>query len=461
MKNIISAVLTLTFLASPAFAKKSRTDKRDRVYEQALKNYRNQNYFTALDNIARMYKFSTPDQNTQAFLQRLVLKTGTYYFNTYNDLELRKMNIPTTDLIMGKRNMYLKKYKWAHGRLNRVPKGHRLYPESLLVKATAYYFDKKYDKAVEYFNKCAEEAEDRADDGDKKLKNYFSVIQESCIIDVARLHFKRGEFEKAIRHYEDIPKTSIKWPYILIEKAWSYYYLGDYNRSLGILITYNSPLLESYFMPEAEVLKALNYFQLCLYPDALNVVNEFYNAYKPRVDALKRVVRTRKSELPYFELMFQPLTESEKEHKFLRNIITQVSKRVKYNLDLNSLYAINTEIFQNHRDANMKKLLATQKDLKEQINHYVKVSIISFINETHSLSKDMFNLKLEILAKQRDLIYKSENLELGRNRGSYDNVDRKSYQEFYTFNNAFWADELGDYSFGLESNCSVKGGRRE
>ncbi len=458
---IIVALAAAPALAKRNYVSKRKEEKRDAVYNKALRNYDHQNYFTALDDIAKMYKFQTPDTNTQNFLQKLVLKTGTYYFNTYDDLELRKMNIPTTDLIMAKRNLYLHKYKYVHKRLKRMPKGHRLYPESLLVKATAYYFDKDYESAVEYFDKCSKAAEERKEESDAKLRNYFAVIEESCIIDVARLRFKQGEFEKAIRRYEDIPKTSIKWPYILLEKAWSYYYLGDYNRSLGVLITYNSPLLESYFMPEAEVLKALNYYQLCLYPDALNVVKRFYDTYKPKAEALKKVIRGAKSDLHFFELMFRPIAESEKEHKFIRNIITQVSKRVKYSLDLNSLYAINSEIYHNHKDANMKKLLKTQRDLKEQINHYVKVSMTKFINETHSLSSDMFNLKLEILAKQRDLVYKREKIDAGRSRGSLENVERKPYQEFWTFNSAFWADELGDYSFGLESNCKVKEGRRE
>ena len=83
-----------------------------------------------------------------------------------------------------------------------------------------------------------------------------------------------------------------------------------------------------------------------------------------------------------------------------------------------------------------------------------------FINETHKLSKDMFNLKLEVLAKQRDLVYKRESLQTQRARGSDKNVERKPYQEQWEFNNAFWADELGDYSFGLESNCKVKTQRK-
>ena len=79
--------------------------------------YKTNNYFTALDTIARQYKYATPDQNVQHFIERLVMHTGTHYFNTYKDLELRKMNIPTTDLVMAKRNVFLKKYKYALKRL--------------------------------------------------------------------------------------------------------------------------------------------------------------------------------------------------------------------------------------------------------------------------------------------------------------------------------------------------------
>ena len=450
----------LAFYLMPLQAKVETKTQRDPVLYKAIKNYNNQNYFTALDELARQYKYKTPPKKVQKILKMLVLKTGTYYFNTHNDLELRKLKIPTTDLIMAKRNLYLKKFKYVHRRLQSIPVSNRLFPEALLVKATAYHFDKQYNKAVKVFKMCAKEAEKRKDVEEKKLKNYFSVIQESCIINIARLYFKQGEFEKAIRHYEDVPKTSIQWPYILLEKAWSYYYLGNYNRSLGLLITYRSPLLESYFMPEAEVLKALNYYQLCLYPDALSIIDRFYKEYKPKSEALKKVLTSQGEDLYFYKLMFKPIVDSEKEHRFLRNLITQVSRRVKYSLDLKSLYAINTEIFHDHKDANMEKLLSSQRDIKEQINHYVKVSMYKFINETHKLSKDMFNLKLEVLAKQRDLVYKRESLQTQRARGSDKNVERKPYQEQWEFNNAFWADELGDYSFGLESNCKVKTQRK-
>ena len=94
----------------------------------------------------------------QHYIEQLVGHTGTHYFNTFSDLELRKMNIPTTDLIMAKRNLYLKKFAYTHKRLKRMPKGHRLYAESLLVKGTAYLMAKQYMKAINTYKQCTETA---------------------------------------------------------------------------------------------------------------------------------------------------------------------------------------------------------------------------------------------------------------------------------------------------------------
>ena len=52
--------------------------------------YQKKLYFTSLDTIASQYKYETPDQNAQSLIENLVMHTGTHYFNTYSDIELRK-----------------------------------------------------------------------------------------------------------------------------------------------------------------------------------------------------------------------------------------------------------------------------------------------------------------------------------------------------------------------------------
>jgi len=65
----------------------------------------------------------------------------------------------------------------------------------------------------------------------------------------------------------------------------------------------------------------------------------------------------------------------------------------------------------------------------------------------------MFNIKLEISSLKRDLVYSNKELVSDRSRGSLENVKRTDRQHFFTFNGEFWGDELGEYSFGLKSNC--------
>ena len=94
--------------------------------------------------------------------------------------------------------------------------------------------------------------------------------------------------------------------------------------------------------------------------------------------------------------------------------------------------------------------------ISKKINAYIKREIFTFINEIHKHSYSMFNLKLELLTMKREEIYTENEVVNGRSRGSAKNIKRKADQYFFDFNGSFWADELGDYSFGLENKCKDK-----
>lgn len=410
-------------------------------------------YFSALDSIAIKYKYQSPPQGIKSILKKLTRYTGSQYFNTYGDIELRKLNIPSTHLIMAKRNLYLSKYKYTHKRLAKIPKEHYLYPEAMLIKATSFYKRSLRTKAQRAYNDCIEHAHKWETNSTSKRRKYFAVIKETCLLNKARIQFRNQEYKNAIFAYESIPKKSYLWPYTLIEKAWSYYYLKDYNRSLGILMTYNSPLLQSYFKPEAEYLKALNYFRLCLYKDSLDVINKYYTQYKPKSDKLRSVLNTAaKTKLGFYKIMRSSIKKEEKKNKFMRNVITQMSKRVKYNLDLSSLTLINKELTKRKN----QKLQNIKLDIKEQMNHYIKVSMYGFINEIHEFSKHLFELKLELLSNARNLAYKNKKQVIDKKRGHLKNIQATPDKDLWQFKKAFWADELGEYTFALNSACKSK-----
>lgn len=403
------------------------------------------------------------DENFERLLEDLILKTGPHTLAGVDTKNLAKHRSPSLSLVLGIKFFQEKNYQNAIRSLNSVPTGHRFEPESLMIQASSYNLLNQKPQALEKYKSCAkisEELENKSKH--EKLQRYFAIVKEQCQIHIARISFKDKNYRQAIKEYEVISKNSYLWPYLLLERAWAYYYLQDYNRVLGLLVTYRSPLLSSYFMPEAEVLSALAYHQMCLHSDTMKTIEQYYEVYKNRSDDLKKTLLAHKKSDTYFlQMMLAPIEKVEGQNLFIRNLLTQIRKRVKYSVDIVNYQQARNEFEQwraieTHTE--LSKTITRQVHYQlgwrtKQLNHYVKEQMFGFINDIHRFSYEMFNIRLEVLSKQRDLIYSNQKLATDRNRGSADNVQRAATQHFYDFTGEFWADELGDYSFGLQSQC--------
>tara|TARA_R110002072_G_scaffold64203_3_gene159518 strand:- start:127631 stop:129070 length:1440 start_codon:yes stop_codon:yes gene_type:complete len=405
------------------------------------------------------------DLEFEQHLENLILKTGTLTFSQLDEATLNRYNTPSLRFILGlklfRKNQNVKTIRT----LNKFPKNHRFSPEAFFTLGSSYAQLGKRQLSKNAYDTCIETSttlEDQAEN--KKLKRYFAIIKETCLIHYARVLYKLNKFTEAKEIYQNIPKTSYRWPYLLLERAWNSYQKEDYNRSLGKLVTYKSPLLRSYFIPEAQYLTALSYYKLCLYDDSLSKIEQYYTVYRPQSETLKKFLLKNKSSNTYFlKLMLSPIKENEKLNPYIRNLMTQIRKKIKFNLDLINYKKIQNEY---RHLAKMKGRSGLIKILTAEIkttlsvrttylNHYVKKNMFDFVNEIHRFSFEMFNIKLEIMSNKRDLIYKNKALISDRSRGSWDHVKRDDSQHLYDFKGEFWADELGDYSFGLKSNCKT------
>lgn len=423
-------------------------------------------YFSAIPYInSYLEENSVIDAELEADIETLVVKTGTMAVLNLEEKKLEAFSIPSISLILGTRLFNKDQYDKAFTILSKIPETHQFSIEANLIKGTIRNLQKKHVEALNFYNVCALKAAQQENaSGGEKLKRYYTYLKETCIIREARVKIEDKKYEEALDLYEQIDKRSYKWPYILMDKAWAHYYLKDYNRALGLTVTYKSPLLESYFFPEAEVLMALSYYNLCLWDDSLKVVDHFYEYYQPKADALKDILgQNKKSDTYFLDLYYADTKTRESLNPFIRNLITQTRKQVKFNLDLASLKAAKDELalikklknkndFTNDLEANLDSTITF---ISAKINYYIKKEIFTFINEIHKHSYSMFNLKLELLSKKREEIYNTKaDQKTDRNRGSETNVNRKKGQYFFDFNGSFWADELGDYSFGLKSQCT-------
>jgi tetratricopeptide (TPR) repeat protein len=444
------------------------------VYKKDHSKFKNKNiahdlidgkfYFSAIPYINKYLEEQNEiDLDLEKDIEILVLKTGTMAVLNLEESKLAKFNIPSVNLILGTRLFNKEEYKKAYDILDKIPDSHPFSLEASLIKGTIKDLDRKNIEASQLYHSCVKKAHKAEDNSnDEKLKRYFLYMKETCVIRIARLKIEDKKYEDALEIYKLIDKRSYRWPYILLDKAWASYYLKDYNRTLGLTVTYKSPLMESYFFPESEVLTALAYYNLCQWDDALKVVDHFYDFYKPKSEALKAILGQNKNSETYFlDLYYADTNTRESLNPFIKNLITQTRKQIKFNLDLASFKAAKDELLLIRKLKNKNELTNEMESNLEntilfvgkKINFYIKKEIFNFINEIHKHSFSMFNLQLELLAKKREEIYTANEVKENRQRGSEKNIRRKIDQYLFDFNGSFWADELGDYSFGLENRC--------
>jgi hypothetical protein len=474
MKYLVTTILLATLAvgnyahatAKAAFELSQNDKSKDKNKKIAHELIDGGFYFSAIPYINNYLEDHVDiDAQLKNDIETLVVKTGTMAVLNLEEKKLEKFSIPSISLILGTRLFNKEQYEKAYEILSRIPETHKFAIEADLMKGTIKNLQRKHIEALNLYGLCSQRAAQQESLATgEKLKRYYSYLKETCIIRTARVKIEDKKYEEALELYEQIDKRSYKWPYILMDKAWAHYYLKDYNRAIGLTVTYKSPLLESYFFPEAEVLMALSYYNLCLWDDALKVVDHFYDYYQPKADALKEILgQNKKSDTYFLDLYYADPKTRENLNPFIRNLITQTRKQVKFNLDLASLKAAKDELalikklknkneFTIGLEANLESTIAF---ISAKINFYIKKEIFTFINEIHKHSYSMFNLKLELLSKKRAEIYNTKaDQVVSRDRGSENNINRKITQYFFDFNGSFWADELGDYSFGLKSQCT-------
>lgn len=462
---VLTFIMTAQLNAKVAVANKIFKAKRNDALSMSYEMFKSKYFFSsAVFAKEHMVNGEQFDQNFETHLEQLILKTGTLTFTGLETKYLYKVKTPSTNFILGLKLFWAKRYQEAFNILKNFPKNHRFSPESYMILGSSASFLNLESEAIANYKICQENAQTLESQAEnEKLKRYFTIIKETCLIHIARNSFKGMNSERTDAIYTNIPTTSYRWPYIVLEKAWNSYHQEDYNRVLGLLVTYKSPLLRSYFNPESEYLEALSYYKLCLYNDSLAKIEQYYKVHKPESDALKSILLKHKNSHTYFlKLLFSPIKENESINSYIRTLSTQIRKQVKFNLDLVNYKKLQNEIkyLKKLKKTSFSKFLieeltGTMTIRTKHLNHYIKREMFEFINKIHRFSYEMFNIKLEIMSSKRTLVYENKELISERSRGDIEHVNRKEQQQFYTFNGEFWADELGDYSFGLKSNCET------
>ncbi len=364
----------------------------------------------------------------------------------------------------------------AVGYVDGMAKDSPLRPYGLQLRATAQAAAGKSKGALVDFRACRKDAELIVDlvsgegpvrEGrEKALRGEARDLEARCQAGVARTLYEMGRFEEADREYDLIPKKSFVWPDILFEQAWTSYARGEYNRTLGKLVSYRSPALRFVWNSEVDVLRAQTYLALCLYEDADRALGEFEGRYGKLARQVKDLVEGSQggSLTVFHELGRKALKDRLDTRDELHRLTNRFVRGPYFQALIRAEEDVETEraairAFAGAANQGLPGfLLEVLKWRLEAIaklgGAFVRNSLLDHHDILISDFEKMSFIRIEVLDRLRTAILRPKLASGERKRGVI-STSRRDDQYWWSFNGEFWTDELGDYVFGLESECRV------
>jgi len=309
--------------------------------------------------------------------------------------------------------------------------------EGAQVQSQSYWAQK-----TQYFKSLNEITQNKLDEAEARLSRIYQnpkteKLKNRANLQIARISFERKNFTKAANIYKelrDFPQR--EKGRILLERAWSNYYLKNYSESLGILQGLKAPDYMVSVSPERYVLEMIIYKQLCYFEKVSEVAKEYYSVFNPAIKDIKKRKDLKKN------LVVSQLAMSSMRMQDQANFVNQLRDELEsvQELDLKEYkYFKNIEANYKNKDLEIQKRLY---QLMENVYPMVSEDILDSEEQVKFLDYTAKLDALRIVRKGEERTYQSEKI-------SYVNFDKI----YWPVEEEYWTDELEDYQVLIRSQC--------
>ncbi len=294
-------------------------------------------------------------------------------------------------------------------------------------------------------------------------------LRDLAILNEARVYYGIEDYKNASAHYELVPRDSQYWGVSVFEHAWANFLLNDLNKTLGLLLTARSPFFRrDMYEPEATILRALTYFNLCEYKEVERLLIAFEDQHRPQYDEMLAFVEAysskegRKVADEAWDTYFGREKRDTVLPKALFNRILQnqdlvgVVRHLKVMEDERVVIDAQKDLWRNTMAPYLKQNLdADTLRLKRRAGLLL---LSEMANQANYLSDKLTQseiIRFEVVDAQRvDYSYKASNVSLTDSGANMD-LDFATAVDFiyWPFNGEYWADELGYYQYTEASSC--------
>ena len=340
-----------------------------------------------------------------------------------------------------------------------------LYTKAKYFEGVIFYKQEKLRSAVKSFTEVV-----KSDSDPQTEAEGFEAtkLRDLSLLNIARIYYSIQRFDEANTWYGNVPSESRYWAEAQFESAWADFVTSDVNRTLGQVLTVQSPFYDKEeFIPEAKILRALTFFNLCEYSEVDRILVDFDRTYKPMQEEMKDFLKqytgenTKLSDQA-FDRYFGPKPDKTLVPKaaFVRILRNQDLAGIVSHLQVmeNEERLIDEQKSQwkDSLGENLHKVIATDR---EKLKRRAGVYLLKEMSALTTMLSNLIGQSQIINFEKTDAIRGDYQYKLT----SSDVTDTSKELEidfatspdriFWPFNGEFWQDELGYYWYTEQGSC--------
>ena len=356
-----------------------------------------------------------------------------------------------------------------------IPKGDVFYPKAKYLERLAYFRENKPESALEAMKEVIRVT--RTPPGPITAEvRALQALRELAFMQLGRTHYGARQNRYAIFYFNKVERGNTQWLEALFEGSWANYRIGQYEQSLGNLITLASPFFRDEYFPEALILKAVIYYENCRYRESLSIIEDFERIYGPVQEELSALVEKDMDAAAYFDVLdkVQKKNKDGLEKKGTDELLERILKLALTDKDLkktsDSIVELETEIegfsakpdafkFSNLSKALIEGLKTQRAELIKTAGVMAKSKLEFELGALKTLRANGLRIKFETNAKEKDFLESS----LGPEGKKTEVVKKVPYTVavsddhlYWPYVGEYWRDELGTYQYTLTKSCVEK-----
>lgn len=356
---------------------------------------------------------------TKPFDQNLLVKTA-LCDQSYDFVEGNIADF--VNYYQGENNWEHGLFSWGDEHFQKIKPGSYYYSKFIFEKALRELYSGRTDEAISLMKTVL------------GTEAATKTLKDDARKTLARLFYETGRFEEADLLYRQIEMSILEQSQNMLERAWVHYRMGNPERSMGLLYSFEAPSYKNSFTPEFYILKSFIYKDVCHYEKAMQVLTHFNDHYG---EALKQVydrkdVRDNNALLlvilhkPRVKMLWKFLSLLESEQELCEKV-----KDDALSDHLMLLYTLK-------RDEHERLLrLRVEEEYEKMAN-----ALLQFEEEAHLME---YEIGLDMYQRVSDYHYSEENR---------DKKKSETTRAVYKFQGEFWNDELNNYTVSLPDKCN-------